>query len=84
MLCGAGPWLEIRWQIPAVSMSQVANTLAGFIDAVVDPGELEVHCMTVAENLAQLPQAQFAANKLSVRAGTLQAMKASLETLATR
>jgi hypothetical protein len=39
--------------------------------------------MTVAENLAQLPEAKFAANKLSVRAGTLQAMKASLETLAT-
>ena len=69
-------------------LSEVYNpeqaVLAGFIDEVVDPGELEARCMAVAEKLAQLPQAQFAANKLSIRAGTLQAMKDSLEKLATR
>ena len=57
---------------------------AGFVDEVVDQGELEGRCMAAAEKLAQLPQGQFAANKLAVRAGTLQAMQASLEKLATR
>jgi hypothetical protein len=40
--------------------------------------------MAVAQQLAQLPQAQYAANKLSIRAKTLQAMKDSLEQLANR
>ena len=57
---------------------------AGFVDEVVDQGELEGRCMAAAEKLAQLPQGQFATNKLAVRAGTLQAMQASLEKLATR
>lgn len=57
---------------------------AGFVDEVVDQGELEGRCMAAAEKLAQLPQGQFAANKLAVRAGTVQAMQASLEKLATR
>ena len=52
---------------------------AGFIDEVVDPDELGARSMAVAEQLAQLPQGQFAANKLSIRAGTLQAMRDSVE-----
>lgn len=54
---------------------------AGFIDEVVDSAELAARSTAVAEQLAQLPQGQFAANKLSVRAGTLQAMTDSLEQL---
>ena len=54
---------------------------AGFIDEVVDSGELAARSTAVAEQMAQLPQGQFAANKLSVRAGTLQAMTDSLEQL---
>ena len=57
---------------------------AGFIDEVVDAEYLDAHCTVVAERLAQLPQAQYAANKLSIRAGTLQAMKDSLEQMANR
>lgn len=51
---------------------------AGFIDEVVDPAELTARSAAVAEQLAQLPQQQFAKNKLSIRAGALQVMKDSL------
>jgi len=54
---------------------------AGFIDEVVEVDGLEARSMAVAEQLAQLPQGQFAVNKLALRAGTLQAMKDSLEQL---
>ena len=57
---------------------------AGFIDEVVDADGLDARTAAVAEKLAQLPKAQFAANKLSVRARTLQAMKDSLAQLAKR
>ena len=52
---------------------------AGFIDEVVDASELTPRSKAVAEQLAQLPQGQFAANKLSVRAVTLEAMRDSLK-----
>ena len=69
-------------------LSEVYNpedaVAAGFTDEVVDVDELTARSMTVAEQLAQLPQAQFAANKLSVRAGTLQAMRDSLEQMSQR
>jgi len=52
---------------------------AGFTDEVVDADELGARSMAAAEQLAQLPQGQFAANKLSVRASTLQAMRDSVE-----
>ncbi len=54
---------------------------AGFIDEVVDANALDARTMEVAEQLAKLPQGQYAANKLSIRAGTLQAMKDSIERL---
>jgi enoyl-CoA hydratase len=57
---------------------------AGFTDEVVDPDQLDPRTMEVAQQLAKLPQAQYAANKLSVRAHTLQAMKVSLEELKKR
>jgi enoyl-CoA hydratase len=57
---------------------------AGFIDEVVNADDLDARTQAVAEQLAGLPQAQFAANKLSIRARTLQAMKDSLEQLAKR
>ena len=52
---------------------------AGFTDEVVEAAALEARAMQVAEKLAQLPQAQYAANKLSIRVHTLQAMRDSLE-----
>ena len=52
---------------------------AGFTDEVVEAAALEARAMEVAEKLAQLPQAQYAANKLSIRVHTLQAMRDSLE-----
>ncbi len=57
---------------------------AGFVDEVVEAGDLDARTMAAAEKLAQLPQKQFAANKLSVRAHTLQSMKDSLEQMAKR
>lgn len=55
---------------------------AGFLDEVVEAGELDARALAVAEKLAQLPPKQYAANKLSVRAATLQAMRSSLDQLA--
>jgi len=52
---------------------------AGFTDEVVDTATLDTRAMELAEKLAQLPQAQYAANKLSIRVHTLQAMRDSLE-----
>ena len=67
-------------------LSEVYNpeqaVAAGFTDEVVAAEDLDMRSMAVAEQLAGLPQAQFAANKLSVRARTLQAMQASLQQLA--
>jgi enoyl-CoA hydratase len=51
---------------------------AGFIDEVVDADELTARATAVAAELAQLPQQQFAANKLAIRAESLQVMKDSL------
>lgn len=52
---------------------------AGFTDEVVDAGALTDRSVDVAQQLAKLPQGQYANNKLSVRAATLQAMKDGLE-----
>jgi enoyl-CoA hydratase len=57
---------------------------AGFIDEVVEISELTARSMAVAQQLAQLPHAQYATNKLAIRAQTLQAMQASFETLGKR
>lgn len=57
---------------------------AGFTDEALDADELEARAVEVAEKLAQLPQAQFAQNKLAVRAKTLQAMEDSVAEFAKR
>ncbi len=41
---------------------------AGFIDQVVEAESLDARCAEVAAQLTQLPQAQYAANKLAVLA----------------
>ena len=60
-------------------MSEVYNPEqaidAGFVDEVVDAGELTARTEAIAAELAQLPQQQFAANKLAIRADSLQIMK---------
>jgi enoyl-CoA hydratase len=48
---------------------------AGFIDQVVDADELTARTEAIAAELAQLPQQQFASNKLAIRADSLQIMK---------
>ena len=57
---------------------------AGFIDEAVAAGLLDARTMEVALKLASLPQAQYAANKLSIRANTLQAMNDNLAEMAKR
>jgi enoyl-CoA hydratase len=47
---------------------------AGFLDEVVEASELDARALTVAQKLAQLPQKQYAANKLSARKKALTAM----------
>lgn len=51
---------------------------AGFIDEVVDVGDLDSRSREVAEQLARLPARQFASNKVALRANTLEIMKSSL------
>lgn len=55
---------------------------AGFIDEVVEADALTTRTNEVAERLAKLPAKQYAANKLAIRAGTLQAMQDDLAQLA--
>lgn len=57
---------------------------AGFIDETVDDTQLDARSREIAEQLAQLPQAQFATNKLAIRASTLQAMQDSLDQMTQR
>lgn len=52
---------------------------AGFLDEAVEPGELEARCTEIAQQLAQLPQAQFAKNKLATRADTLKIMTQNIQ-----
>ncbi len=57
---------------------------AGFTDEVADAGDLDARVMAIAEQLAKLPQAQYAGNKLSIRARTLKAMQDSIDQLVER
>ena len=57
---------------------------AGFIDEAVEADLLDARAMEVALKLANLPQAQYAANKLLIRANTLQAMNDDLAEMAKR
>ncbi len=54
---------------------------AGFIDEVVEAAELDARAMAIAEGLAKLPRAQYAANKLAIREHTLKAMRDSVDQL---
>ncbi len=55
---------------------------AGFIDEVVTADQLDVRTQQIAEKLAELPQAQYAENKLSMRANHLKVMRDSLDEMA--
>ena len=57
---------------------------AGFIDEVVEADELTARTVEVAQKLAQLPQKHYGANKLLIRASSLQIMRDSIEQLANR
>ncbi|MFK8042760.1 crotonase/enoyl-CoA hydratase family protein [Congregibacter sp.] len=69
----------------AALQSEVYNpeqaVTAGFLDEVVDAGQLRVRTMEIAQRLSQLPQTQYAANKLRVRANTLSAMADDLASM---
>ncbi|MEH6567446.1 MAG: crotonase/enoyl-CoA hydratase family protein [Halioglobus sp.] len=47
---------------------------AGFTDEAVDTEQFSARTMEVAQQLAKLPQGQYAKNKLLIRANTLKAM----------
>ncbi len=51
----------------------------GMLDEVVEANALDKRAFEVAENLAQLPPATYAANKLAVRRHALAAMRAEYE-----
>ena len=48
---------------------------AGFLDEVVDASEIDARAFAVAEQLAQLPQAAYTANKLVTRKKALAGME---------
>ncbi|MCX2980915.1 crotonase/enoyl-CoA hydratase family protein [Halieaceae bacterium IMCC14734] len=52
---------------------------AGLLDETVSADELTARSTDAAEKLAQLPQAQFAKNKLAIRAVALQCMRDGLK-----
>ena len=52
---------------------------AGLLDETVSAAELTARSTAAAEKLAQLPQAQFAKNKLAIRAAALQCMRDGLK-----
>jgi enoyl-CoA hydratase len=53
----------------------------GFLDEVVEAQALDPRAFAVAEQLAQLPQKQYAANKLFARSKVLEAMAGGLDKL---
>ena len=59
-------------------LSPESAVTAGFFDLVADPDELLTTAQTLAEKLAELPQAAYAANKRDIRAQSLAAMRTSL------
>jgi enoyl-CoA hydratase/carnithine racemase len=67
-----------RVVLQSEAYAPTAAVEAGFIDEVVEADQLMARAMEAAEQLSQLPQAQYAENKLSVRARHLQMMKDSL------
>jgi len=57
---------------------------AGFLDEVVEAGELDARTREVAAQLAALPQQQYAANKLLVRKHVLAAMHHEFDQMVAR
>ncbi len=52
---------------------------AGFLDKVVDPGDIDDAAHTAATELAELPGKYYAGNKLFARQATIDAMQAELD-----
>lgn len=57
---------------------------AGFLDEAVAAQDVQPRALEIAAQLAQLPQAQFATNKLAIRAQTLETMRNNIEQMALR
>lgn len=55
----------------------------GFLDEVVEIDALDARALSVAEKLMQLPQREYAANKLFARKNALADMQAGLEAMLT-
>ncbi len=55
--------------------------VVGFLDEVVEAQALDARALAVAEKLAQLPQKQYAANKLFLRKKVLDTMSEGLDKL---
>lgn len=55
---------------------------AGFFDDCFDADQLDALSMAAASKLAELPQKQFAKNKLDIRASTLEVMSADIAKMA--
>jgi enoyl-CoA hydratase len=73
------PHFVTRAAIQAEVFSPDQAVTAGFLDEVEEAPDLDARAFAVAEKLAQLPQAPYAANKLAVRRKTLVAMRDELD-----
>ncbi|QQD19934.1 crotonase/enoyl-CoA hydratase family protein [Spongiibacter nanhainus] len=69
---------QTRTALQSSPLSPESAVTAGFLDLVAAPDELLTTAQTMAEKLAELPQAAYAANKRDLRAQSLAAMRTSL------
>lgn len=69
---------QTRTALQSSPLSPESAITAGFLDLLADPDELLTTAQAVAEKLAELPQAAYAANKRDLRAQSLAAMRTSL------
>ena len=80
--------LSSRFLTRAAVQAEVFNpdlaVEAGFLDEVVEPAELDTRVAEVAAGLAQLPQKNYANNKLFARQDTLETMRSELAAMQSR
>lgn len=78
-LARLSPRYITRAAIQAEVFSPAQAVEAGFLDEVIEAGELDGRAIAIAQQLAALPQANYATNKRNARASTLAAMKTELK-----
>ncbi len=75
--------IAVNHFVPVVAQSRIYSPVeavaAGFLDEVVPAGEAESRALEIAGELARLPAAAYAGNKLPVRAPAFEIMERDLQ-----